>query len=85
MSWITIDEYGTSASGKTKRWVVRSTEGAREELGTISWYPFWRKYAFFPQPLTTYEESCLRDIATFCEDETKKQKAHYGIRGGSTA
>lgn len=80
MSWVTFDEYGTSESGKTKRWAVHAAEPPREELGKVTWYPFWRKYAFLPHPLTVFEEECLRDIAAFCESETKKHRAQQVIR-----
>jgi hypothetical protein len=43
-------------------------------LGTITWFSRWRKYAFNPLPDTTYEETCLREIAQFIEEETKAYK-----------
>ena len=43
-------------------------------LGDIRWFSRWRKYSFNPYNNTTYEETCLREIAEFCERETKKYK-----------
>ncbi len=63
--WITAFE-GLSDTGKTKRLVVvAKKDGTR--LGEIRWAGAWRKYAFFPEPSTYYENDCLRDIAGFIE------------------
>ncbi|MDX9802799.1 MAG: hypothetical protein RBS96_02050 [Dehalococcoidales bacterium] len=58
---------------KTMVWAVTSVYD-QTLLGFISWFPRFRKFSFFPQKDTVYEEMCLRDIAEFCETETKKQK-----------
>jgi len=58
---------------KTKTWwVVNKYDDI--QLGWIGWFTKWQKYGFFPKPDTVYEEDCLRDIAYFCENETKKHK-----------
>lgn len=67
-----IAELGShSDSGKTEIWFIRNTDG--EELGSISWYSSWRKYAFNSFEMS-YEEKCLRSIADFCEKLTKEHK-----------
>lgn len=53
---------------KTKLFHIWSKEGAY--LGAISFWPKWRKYTFFPQQGTLYEEVCLREIADFIEKQT---------------
>jgi hypothetical protein len=53
----------------TKRWAVRPKDDGY--LGMVSWYGPWRKYCFFPMGNTVYEQVCLREIADFCESETK--------------
>lgn len=45
-------------------------------LGKVSWYSRWRRYAFFPQPGTVFEQECLRDIAMFCEMQTNQHRAY---------
>ena len=67
MKWISIQE--TPGTGKTKRFYVMTADRTTD-LGTIRFYPKWRKYAFYPNPDTLYEVDCLRDIAQFCADET---------------
>jgi hypothetical protein len=54
---------------KTKTWFVVNKY---EELcvGNIGWFARWRKYAFFPLPGMVFEETCLREIASFCESQT---------------
>lgn len=56
---------------KTMVWVVVNRyEGSA--IGYIGWFPKFRKFSFYPNAGTVYEEKCLRDIAEFCETETKK-------------
>jgi hypothetical protein len=55
---------------KTNVWQV-ATIDAPVILGEIKFWPRWRKYAFFPLANTLYEKDCLRDIADFCEAETR--------------
>lgn len=58
----------------TDTWRIESKDGGFY-LGEIKWYSSWRKYCFFPFPTTIFEEDCLRDIAEFCESETRKRRA----------
>lgn len=58
---------------KTKTWRVLNKHD-NIHLGWIGWFTKWRKYAFFPEKDTVYEEDCLRDIAEFCAQETVKHK-----------
>ena len=59
---------------KTKVWWVVSKYDDIQ-LGTIAWFSRWRKYSFFPKGDTVYEWVCLREIADFCEKQTKEHKA----------
>lgn len=74
--WIHFDLQAPDGR-KTQRWIVWSGKEGFEgsELGQVKFYPQWRKYSFFPASQTLFEADCLRDIATFCEDETKKWRA----------
>jgi hypothetical protein len=69
--WIRIVETGKSSSGKTKIYEVQDRFYPERILGMIKWLPSWRRYAFFPEPETFYEEQCLKDIALFLEVETR--------------
>lgn len=42
-------------------------------LGTIGWFPKWKKFCFWPQEHTLFEEFCMRDISSFIESETNKE------------
>jgi len=59
---------------KTKTWVVANGDYI---LGTIKWFAKWRKYSFYPRDdePTVYEQTCLRDIASFIETKTKEYKS----------
>lgn len=78
MKWIVIDE--GPQLGKTKQWRV-STADRAATLGVIKFFPRWRKYSFWPNANTLYEADCLRDIADFCEGQTKLWRA--GLRANS--
>lgn len=71
--WIDFDYIGNSKSGKTKVWRVL-TKDSNLLLGYIKWYAPWRKYSFFPESNTIFEETCLNDIANFCRDQKKELK-----------
>jgi hypothetical protein len=65
--WIIIKEIGTSTSGKTKVFVVLNKDYQDAPLGFIKWYGGYRKYAYFPEAESYYEEDCLKNIADFLE------------------
>lgn len=71
--WIRFLDAGRSASGKTRVWLVAEKNNG-PALGRVEWFARWRRYAFAPFPDTVYEQDCLRDIAEFCEYETKMHK-----------
>jgi hypothetical protein len=68
-----------SPGGKTSAWRVQSSYKGHEDmqLGTVAWFGRWRKYGFFPPQnrSTVFEEVCLREIAEFCETQTKEHRA----------
>lgn len=74
--WLTLDGGGATPSGKTKIWNVLSDDGVA--LGVIRWFGRWRQYAFYPASNTVYERQCLRDLADFCEQQTRKHASRRG-------
>lgn len=70
--WLTFRFNHLSSSGKTSVWTVGG-EGDNC-IGSIDWYGRWRSYVFNPRPETIFEQTCLRDIAQFIEDENKAQR-----------
>ena len=75
--WITFVE-DTPQAWVTRYWKVLSKEGGNF-LGGIKWFGAWRKYCFFPEQATIFEQDCLRDIADFCEAQTYGRKAERAI------
>ena len=63
MSYIHFVDAGTSKSGLTKIWYVKSVAGTA--LGTISWHAPWRRYCFTPAVNTLFDAECLIDITNF--------------------
>jgi hypothetical protein len=61
--------HGLSATGKTKTWVVQNRENGTV-LGRINWFGRWRKYVFEPYADMLFEETCMRDISQFIQQES---------------
>ena len=76
--WIAFNLAPVRPSRKTGIWAVVTKGGAKEVgglvLGHVSWWAQWRKYAFFPAQGTLYEQTCLRDIAEFIDDQMKLRR-----------
>lgn len=72
-SFLKFEYEGKTLSGKTKQWRVANRGGSF--LGTVSWYAPWRKYCFEPLESLVFDAGCLREIAAFCELETREQRA----------
>lgn len=71
MSFLRFEEKPNTGR-KTKRFLVWSTSG--HYLGKIEWFSAWRKHTFGPETATTFDPSCLREIADFMQTETAAQK-----------
>jgi hypothetical protein len=54
-------------------------------LGRIEWYSRWRKYCFYPSDGTLYEETCMREISQFIEEETLAQRKAAAKRKSAKA
>ena len=68
---------GISPGRLTATWYVNAGEPTNAvplNLGHVSWYGAWRKYCFFPNGATVYEEKCLAEIAQFISRETSKYR-----------
>lgn len=63
-----------SKSGKTNEWLVCSKYDQTDVIGQVKWFGRWRCYGFFPFKDTVFEKQCLRDIADFCEEQTKHHR-----------
>lgn len=62
------------ASGKTKFWEIRTSDGACR-LGEIKWFTKWRCYCFFPQAgVSIFDTQCLKDIVAFIEKQMLQRK-----------
>lgn len=86
MKYIQAIEMPVEPSRRTKLWRIETKPKAGptdpdwvsdgvDVLGVVKWHPGWRRYAFFPLPNKLFEHDCLRDLADFCEENTKLRKA----------
>lgn len=76
IAWIKFEE--VAPKKKTRVWLVMPTKcddlAGALPIGAVAWYGPWRKYSFFPAPGSVFEQDCLRQIAEFCEGQTKAHK-----------
>ena len=72
-----------SEGRKTEVWQVRATR-SHALLGTVRWFGRWRQYTFFPEPGTTFNPGCLKEIAEHCAVLTRRHRDrdHNGLRKG---
>jgi hypothetical protein len=71
--WVHFEQIGSSKSGKTKIFDVLSNESGIN-LGEIRWHAPWRCYAFFPEPESFFERTCLSDIARFIRSQMRGRR-----------
>ena len=79
-SFITFEPLAPNPN--TKVWAVVAKDGGAP-LGKVKWFGRWRKYSFFAEPDTIFEEHCLRDIANFCQNQTVEHRAEkrgFGVK-----
>ncbi len=70
-------------AAKTKRWTVTTIDGKRL-LGVVCWYGPWRRYSFYPHMDTVFDASCLRAVASFCEEKTfAHRSASSAVKAGA--
>lgn len=50
---------------KEKTQVIEVASKFYGRLGIIKWFGSWRRYAFFPDPGTTFDTVCLNDIGSY--------------------
>lgn len=75
--WITIREQPCVKGHKTKRFAVRTKDSDCFLLGIIKWDGPWRKYCFYPAEMKKFEWDCMRNIADFCQQQTKEHKKDW--------
>lgn len=77
--WLRFETGSPKPGRRTVPWQVR-TKGGGVPLGWIEWHSSWRRYVFEPDAGTLYEEDCLRVIAAFVENLTRRQRATWKRR-----
>lgn len=72
--WITFLE-SPRPGLKTNVWEVCPINPPLGSVGQVKWLSRWRRYCFFPEEGTVFEQDCLRDIAAFVEEKTRAHKS----------
>ena len=85
--WIHFLQEPRDPKKKTLTWTVvpnkdneDGSEASYVELGEVRWYASWRRYCFFPNEGTVFEQDCLRMIAAFCQRETRAHRITSALR-----
>lgn len=75
-SYITFrHEWAQEVGKKTSVWSVHEGVAYRGvAIGQVKWFGRWKRYSFFPEGGTVFEQTCLREIAYFCETATLKHR-----------
>jgi hypothetical protein len=72
MSYLIFSYLRKSNSGLTDIWDVKNTGQA--VIGAVSWYAPWRRYGYTSLPHVVLDATCMREIADFCETQTRAHK-----------
>lgn len=78
--WIAFIEAPQKADSKTRIWWVNERRDGGGALGSVRWFGRWRRYAFFPEANTVFEQDCLWDIADFVAERTAEHKESWKKR-----
>lgn len=82
--WINFSMEYNSGIKKTDTYLIETKDG-QKCIGQIRWYAPWRKYSFFPNPNTVFENDCLRDIVKFIDTLmlARKLKKQNGLQNNN--
>lgn len=72
LTYITIRKQPKEDNKKTNTYLVISEND--NVIGQIKWYGAWRKYCFFPEEKTVFENKCLEGISNILIELTKQYK-----------
>lgn len=79
MSNLYFNELQPHPERKTRVWEVTAI-ASDAILGRVHFYGAWRKFVFSPAINTLFDPGCLRDIAEFAEEASKKWRAEVAAR-----
>lgn len=63
-----------SVNRNPSTWIINVMSEDGYCLGRIKWYAQWRQYAFYPEAVTIFEKTCLKDITNFVKLMNEQQK-----------
>jgi hypothetical protein len=66
-------------TGKTKIYEI-VTKDDTKILGYIKWFGAWRCYAFYPEPHTVFETTCMKDIVEALSQLNNEHKLQQKIK-----
>lgn len=75
MRHMRIEQMPQQGGRITQMWRVVTNDGIGNLLGVIRWHAPWRKYAFFPEDGTLFEQDCLQDLSQTLIDKTAEHRS----------
>lgn len=71
----------TGETAKTKIFGVYSTAPPySDKVGEVRWHWPWRKYCFFTNGGTIFDNNCLQEITNFLDEENKKHREKQKVK-----
>lgn len=70
--FITIKQVDGEVFAKKPVYRIFNNRNTNSQLGIISYYTPWKEYVFSSQPECVFNNSCLRDVLDFVENEITK-------------
>lgn len=72
--WVSFNLEERRRGARTDVWHVWNLRNPPSHLGVVKWWTPWRRYCFFAEALTVFEQDCLRDLAQFVEQQTVQHR-----------
>lgn len=70
--YLNVELQARPANRKTDWWCVLANN--EDMLGTVKWFGRWRQYCFDPSSQTTFNRTCLQDLAAFLEQVNERHR-----------
>lgn len=71
--WINFTKFPKSDNKKTEIWEI-TDKNHTVILGYIKWHAAWRKYCFFPEGKTVWDNKCLQEVQEFVDEKMREHK-----------
>lgn len=71
--FINFNKFPRPKGKKTDVWEITNKSNT-VTLGYIQWHGAWRKYCFFPEGRTIWDNKCLTEVQKFIDEQMSERK-----------